>query len=324
MGLDARITLAGTDLSVSRLCLGGNRLGAQLDQAASFALLDAFGACGGNFVDTAHVYANWLPDVERSCSEKTIGRWLAARGAAERFVVATKIGHPALDNPKASRLDAGSLRQDTQEALDHLGLPRLDLVYLHRDDPGRPVDEILGVLEELRREGLICHYGASNWSPSRLQKAQIAASRHGWAGFAANQPEWSLADRNPGSTADDLFAMDSTMLDWHFRSRVTAIPYSAQAKGYFDKLQQGVLDDVTARQYDNPANRARAAVLNGIADRSNATPTQVALHLLIRGPVATVPVIGPRDAAQLESSFGSLALEVPSDDIARFWPSAKA
>ena len=318
MSLEARITLPGTDLSVSRLCLGGNRLGAQLDHAASFSLLDAFAACGGNFIDTAHVYANWLPDVERSCSEKTIGRWLAASGAAG-FVVATKIGHPPLDDPTARRLDAASLRADVAEALAHLGLRRLDLVYLHRDDPARPADEILGVLEELRGEGLVRYYGASNWSPPRLEQAQAAARRHGWAGFSVNQPEWSLADRNPGSAADDLFAMDEAMLDWHVRNRIAAVPYSAQAKGYFDKVMSGALDEVTARAYDNPVNRARAAILNEIAVRSHATPTQVALNVLVQGPVTTVPVIGPRTTDQLQSSFDSLSLPLGSEDLARFW-----
>lgn len=322
MGFDGRIILPGTDLSVSRLCLGGNRLGAQLDHAASCALLDAFATRGGNFIDTAHVYANWLPNIERSCSEKTIGRWLTASGASEEFVIATKIGHPPLDDPTASRLDAASLRMDVEEALTNLGLPRLDLVYLHRDDPTRPADAILGVLEELRREGLIRYYGASNWSPSRLEQAQEAARRHGWPGFSANQPEWSLASRNPGSAPDDLFAMDAAMLDWHVRNRIAAIPYSAQAKGYFDKLRLGALDDVTARGYDNEDNRARGVILNEIAARSNATPTQVALNLLIRGPLTTVPVIGPRNVAQLESSFASLSLTLPGEEITRFWPAA--
>ncbi|MET0743758.1 MAG: aldo/keto reductase [Microvirga sp.] len=323
MSLDARITLPGTGLSVSRLCLGGNRLGAQLDHAASFSLLDAFEASGGNFIDTAHVYANWLPDVERSCSEKTIGRWLAASGATG-FVVATKIGHPPLEDPTTRRLDAVSLRSDVGEALAHLGLPRLDLVYLHRDDPARPADEILGVLEELRSEGLIHHYGASNWSPSRLEQAQAAARRHGWAGFSANQPEWSLAGRNPGSAAGDLIAMDEAMLDWHARNRIAAIPYSAQAKGYFDKVGAGALDEATARAYDNPANRERAAILNEIAVRAHATPTQVALNVLIQNPVTTVPVIGPRTVEQLESSFASLSLSLGSEDLARFRSPAEA
>lgn len=60
-----RIILPGTELAVSPLCLGGNRLGADLDRDQSFALLDAFVAEGGSFVDTAHIYADWLPDVDR-------------------------------------------------------------------------------------------------------------------------------------------------------------------------------------------------------------------------------------------------------------------
>ena len=314
MSVDALITLPGTSLSVSRLCLGGNRLGGQLDHAASFALLDAFIDRGGNFIDTAHVYANWLPDVERSCSEKTIGRWMAARGAT-RLVVATKIGHPQLDNPTLRRLDAMSLRMDVEDALVNLGLPHLDLVYLHRDDPDRPADEILGALEELRSVGLIRYYGASNWSAARLEEAQEAAHRQGWLGFSANQPEWSLALRNPGTAPDDLFAMDRRMYEWHAQHHVAAIPYSAQAKGYFDKVVAAALDEATARAYDNPANRVRADVLSKLALRAGATPTQVALNILTRGPVPTVPVIGPRTIRQIESSFDSLSIELSDDDL---------
>jgi aryl-alcohol dehydrogenase-like predicted oxidoreductase len=311
------VTLPGTSLRVSSLCLGGNRLGAQLDQAASFALLNAFIDRGGNFIDTAHVYANWLPDVERSCSEKTIGRWLSARGAASHVVVATKIGHPPLGNPKLRRLDATSLRTDIEEALVNLGLPHLDLVYLHRDDPDRPADEILGALEEFRQAGLIRYYGASNWSAARLEVAQEVAHRHGWQGFSANQPEWSLAIRNSGSAPNDLFAMDRRMYEWHAHHNVAAIPYSTQAKGYFDKVLTGSLDEATARAYDNPTNRVMADLLNTLALRTSATPTQVALNILTRGQVPTVPVIGPRTVKQIESSFDSLSIEMCEDGLMR-------
>ncbi len=187
---------------------------------------------GGNFVDTAHVYADWLPDVERSCSEKTIGRWLRAR-RPDGLVVATKGGHPRLDAPGRSRLDEASLRQDVSESLSFLGLERLDLFYLHRDDPQRPVGEILGVLETLRREGLIAHYGASNWSTARLAAARDAASRRGWAGFVANQPEWSLARRNPGAVADDLLAMDAEMLGLSPGHRPRRHPLLRPSQGLF-------------------------------------------------------------------------------------------
>jgi aryl-alcohol dehydrogenase-like predicted oxidoreductase len=300
-----RITLPGTGLSVSALCLGGNRLGADLNRDASFALLDAFVAAGGNFIDTAHVYADWLPDVERSCSEKTLGRWREARGVGASVVVATKIGHPRLDRP-GSRLDRDSLRQDVAEAQENLRQERLDLVYLHRDDPTRDAAEILAVLEELRSEGRIAHYAASNWTSARLTESSLAAQDHGWQGFVANQPEWSLATRNPGTAAADLVAMDAMMTGWHRDHGIAAIPYSAQARGYFDKLEYGTLDAVAAKHYDSPANRAKAARLGALARSEGITPTQAMLALFAQAPFPVIPVVGCHTAEQIAASFAGI------------------
>ena len=305
-----RITLPGTKLAVSQLCLGGNRLGGELDRQRSFALLDAFVAAGGNFIDTAHVYADWLPDVERSCSEKTIGRWLASRGGGQEVVIATKIGHPLLGSAGASRLDRDSLRHDVEEARENLGLDALDLVYLHRDDPARPVDDILATLEELRGEGAITHYAASNWSATRLGDASAAAAVHGWQGFVANQAEWSLARRNPGSAASDLRAMDEGMIDWHRRTGAAAIPYSAQARGYFDKVSAGTLDAAGRGAYHNPTNAERAQRLSAVAARYALTPTEAMLAIMRLAPFPVVPVVGCRDAAQVASSFRGITVEI--------------
>jgi aryl-alcohol dehydrogenase-like predicted oxidoreductase len=308
------VTIPGTELAVSRLCLGGNKLGGEFDHDRSFALLDAFVEAGGNFVDTAHVYADWLPDVERSCSEKTIGRWLAARGMAGAIVVATKIGHPRLGSPGCSRLDRASLRQDVFEALDNLGLSRLDLVYLHRDDPTRAAEDILGALEELRQEGRIAHYAASNWTAGRLGEADGAVSRHSWQGFRANQAEWSLASRNPGSVAVDLCRMDADMIRWHRASQIAAIPYSTQARGYFDKSAAGMVDAPTAASYDNPQSRRRARKLGILAGTVGLTPTEAMLALFRLAPFLVIPVVGCRDASQVASSFHGIGADLPRSD----------
>ncbi len=308
--------LPGTALDVSPLCLGGNRLGGELDQDQSFALLDAFVAAGGNFVDTAHVYADWLPGVERSCSERTIGRWLGAHGA--EVVVATKIGHPVLGQPGSTRLDRASLRQDVAEARENLRLDRLPLVYLHRDDPAREAAEILGALEELRAEGAILHYGASNWTAARLREATGAARANGWDGFRANQAEWSLAARNPGTAAADLFAMDAGMIGWHRDTGVAAIPYSAQAQGYFDKLAAGQVAGPAARNYDSAANRARGERLAALAARHGVSPTQAMLALFRLAGFPVVPVVGCRNAEQIEASFHGAELVLSEDEAAPF------
>jgi aryl-alcohol dehydrogenase-like predicted oxidoreductase len=315
MTLAQRIRIPDTDLNVSRLCLGGNRLGGALDQDASFALLDAFVEAGGNFIDTAHVYADWLPGVERSCSEKTIGRWRRSRGEPH-VVIATKGGHPLLADPSVRRLDARSLREDAEASRDHLGVPRSDLYYLHRDDPERPVADILAALEELRQKGVVRHYAASNWSAVRLAEAAKTAAAHGWSGFVANQPEWSLATRNPGSAPADLLALDAAMAAFHARTGTALVPYSAQAQGYFDKAP-GQLTAATARTYDNPRNRALGEVLSEAAARLGGSPTGVMLAAMLRAPFPVIPVVGCRTPGQVRASFASLALPLSQPDADR-------
>jgi len=99
-----------------------------------------------------------------------------------------------------------------------------------------------GVLEECRKDGFIGHYAASNWSAARLEAVHRLSANEGFAGFVANQPEWDFARRNPGSSTEDVLAMDGGMFDLHQRIGLACIPYSSQAKGYFDKALSG--DDV--------------------------------------------------------------------------------
>jgi aryl-alcohol dehydrogenase-like predicted oxidoreductase len=309
-----RITLPKTALSVSRLCLGGNRFGGDLDQDASFTMLDAYVEMGGNFIDSAHVYADWIAGNERSSSEKTIGRWLKSR-KPEGLVIATKGGHPGLAAGAVPRLDGANLRRDLTEALENLGMARLDLFYVHRDDPARPAAEIVAALEGFRREGLIRHYAASNWSTARLEAAEATAAEQGAEGFVANQPEWSLAVRNTASLADDAFVLDAAMAAFHQRTGMAVIPYSAQAKGYFDKAPDR-LTPALARLYDNAANRRTAATLAVLAHRHGASPTEVMLAAMLRLPSPMAPIIGPRTIAQLRSSTTCLRIELNEDEIA--------
>lgn len=320
MTADALIRLPKTELLVSRLCLGGNRFGGGLDEKHGFAVLDAFREAGGNFIDTAHVYADWIPEAERSSSEKMIGRWLRDR-RPDGMVVATKGGHPPLDRPAERRLDAVSLRRDVTEGIAFLGVERLDLFYLHRDDPARPALDTLASLESLRREGLIRAYAASNWSLARLKEAREAAQAQGWPGFAASQAEWCLAERNPATRPADLVTVDAGMIAAHRAWGLAAIPYSAQAKGYFDKVAAGTLDQSSpaARLYDSPESRARANLVRALAAETGATPTQIALAALLRAPFVTVPVIGCGTPGQVQSSMAALTLDVPAAQLDALW-----
>src|SRR5690606_27483631 len=186
-----RVSLPHCSLSVSPVCLGTALFGADIDDRASFALLDRFVAGGGNFIDTARIYSDWLPG-ERHRSERVLGDWLRSRGNRDSVVVATKGAHPDLASPTIPRSSTAEIRADLEGSLRSLGLDVIDLYWLHRDDPSRPVEYFIDLLDGFQREGLIRAFGASNWSADRLRAAHAYASRSGRHGFVANQPMWCL------------------------------------------------------------------------------------------------------------------------------------
>jgi aryl-alcohol dehydrogenase-like predicted oxidoreductase len=308
------LRLPGVDVPIAPLALGANHLGSALDDAASFTLLDRHLDQGGTMIDTALVYADWLPDVERSCSERVIARWLRARGVADRVVIGTKGGHPDLNAPAVSRLDPVSLRSDLQRSLQNLGLSRLPLWWLHRDDPTRPVAEIVEAVEELRAEGLLAAWGVCNWTAERLAAARAMAAERGVAGPIANSAGFALAPPAAGVMAADLVTLGAALTELHTRSQLPLVAYSAQAKGWFDKVRRGTseaLDPI----YDHGESRRVAADLARIADECDATPTEVALGAVGLLPFPTIAVAGPRTPAQLDSCWRAMRL-----DLAEYQP----
>ncbi len=303
------IRLPGVEIAVAPLALGTNHLGSALDDDASFALLDRHLDHGGTMIDTALVYADWLPEVERSCSERVIGRWLRARGVAEQVVVTTKGGHPDLAAPKVPRLDAASLRLDVQRSLDNLGLTRLPLWWLHRDDPARPVAEIVDAVEQLRVEGLLGAWGVCNWTADRLAAAQAVAVEREVTGPIADSAGFALAPPAPGALSADLVTLGPALAELHTRTQLPLVAYSAQAKGWFDKVRtgtSGALDPI----FDHGESRSVAAELAQIADQRQVTPTEVALAAVRLLPFPTIAVAGPRSPAQLDSCWRAMRLDL--------------
>ncbi len=314
--------IPGTDLTPSVLALGTVPIGSKLDQAESFALLDAYVAGGGTFIDTARSYSDWLPG-ERSSSEKTIGRWLAARGGGlrDRLVLATKGGHPPLENMHSGRLSQTEIRSDLEGSLRDLGTERIDLYWLHRDDLSHPVEDIIDTLSAFVQAGQIRSYGASNWSPARIEAANRYARSAGKPEFVANQMMWSLAEANPGSVTDDtLEEMDAATLELHRQTRLTAMPYTSQALGFFGgKYARGAALPSTPaasrvqRTFFNDANFGRLDRVNETAARLGRTPNQVALAYLRAQPFPVFPIIGPRTPDQLADSLAAGDLQLGAE-----------
>ncbi|MEP7294163.1 MAG: aldo/keto reductase, partial [Chloroflexota bacterium] len=231
-----RVQIPATDLSVSPICLGTSGFGASIPEPQAFELLDAFVAQGGNFIDTALIYSDWLP-VPKSITEKTLGTWLRQRGSRAQLVIATKGAHPELATMHIPRLSPAEIISDLNKSLANLQIDTIDLYWLHRDDPQIPVSEIIDSLHQQVEAGKIRCFGCSNWQVDRIAEAQEYAARRGFQGFVANQPMWSLAEPNLDALPDKtLVALDSEGNAFHRRTKLAAVPYTSQAHGFFTKL----------------------------------------------------------------------------------------
>lgn len=316
-----QVSIAQTTLAPSQLCLGASNFGATISQADAFTLMDAFVDHGGNFLDTAEVYANWLPDLPRSISERTIGAWLKARGNRSRILIGTKGAHPNLATMHIARLAPADILHDLHGSLNHLQTDVIDLYWLHRDDPTRPVGEMIDTLAAQVKAGNIRAFGCSNWSTVRMQAALEYATAHGCHGFVANQPMWSLAQPNAAAFGmPGLAAMDDAMFAFHQQSGWAVVPYTSQARGFFQKVAvQGPagLSERDRRAYWNETNARRAMVVQQLAEEHEATPSQIALAYLLQQPITTIPVIGCRTVAQLQDSVGATAITLSAAALAQ-------
>ncbi len=306
-------------MKVSAIALGTGNIGSALDSAASFKLLDLFVDCGGTFIDSARVYAAWIPG-GMGISERTIGQWLRLRKHSSSIVVGTKGGHPDLNAMHVPRLDRAHIISDCEDSLRDLSCDTIGLYWLHRDDETRPVADMLETLEGLMTAGKIRAYGCSNWTPARMQAACEAAHTHHYRGFVANQPMWSLASINPEATPDPTMRwMDVAMRTFHRSSSMAVVPYTAQAHGFFSKAAAdgiAALPEGLRRAYDNPSNHRRLARLQHWADQLQQTVGTMALAYLISQPhFITIPIIGANHPWQLEESLRAADLTLSAEIV---------
>jgi aryl-alcohol dehydrogenase-like predicted oxidoreductase len=308
------VKIPGTDLRVSTICLGTGGLGSSLDRAQSFELLDALVALGGNFVDSAKVYADWLSG-ERSISERTIGRWMKERGNREHMIIGTKGAHPELSTMHIPRLSAADIAHDVVASLEHLQTDYIDLYWLHRDDPSRPAGEIIESLNAHIKSGKLRYIGCSNWRADRIAQANAYAALHGLTGFVADQLLWSLAAINRDGIPDKtLVWMDDELRNYHTQSGLAAIPYSSQANGLFNKMAAGSLP-ATAGMYLDDLNKERLARIQLLANKGGHTITQVVLGYLLSQPFVTIPIVGCHTLDQLADSFSAVDVKLSTDEL---------
>ncbi|WP_327245213.1 aldo/keto reductase [Streptomyces sp. NBC_01320] len=301
--------LGSSDLQVFPLALGGNVFGWTADEAQSFAVLDAYAAAGGNFIDTADAYSAWVPGNEGGESEIVIGKWLAARSDRSDIVVATKVGaHPAYKG-----LSATTIKAAAEQSLRRLGTDHIDLYYTHFDDETVPVEEIITALDQLVKDGKVRAIAASNISPERLQASLDFSEREGLARYVALQPHYNLVSRD---------TYENELQDTAARAGLAAVPYSALASGFLTgKYRPGTSvesarAEKAGRHLESERGRKVLAALDKVAQERGAEIATVALAWLAARPTVAAPIASARTVDQLPALVAVAGLRLTEQELA--------
>jgi aryl-alcohol dehydrogenase-like predicted oxidoreductase len=299
-------TLGRTGTKVSPLCLGAMMFGAwgNEDQDESVRIIHAALDAGINFIDTADVYS-------RGGSEEVVGKALAG-GRRDNVVLATKVHGTMGDDPNEFGNSKRWIRREVENSLRRLGTDWIDLYQIHRPEPDTDIDETLGVLTDLVREGKVRYIGSSTFPPSQIVEAQWVAERRGRERFVCEQPPYSMLVR--GVEADVLPTCE--------RYGMGVIPWSPLAGGWLsgkeDPSKSHRAERIPAR-YDMslPGNQRKLEAvqeLRTVADEAGVTLIELAIAFVIRHPAVTAAIIGPRTMEHLESQLGAADVEL-SDDV---------
>ncbi len=205
------------------------------------------------------------------------------------------------------------------ESLEYLQIDIIDLYWLHRDDVSIPVGEILEALNEQVWLGNIRYFGCSNWTISRIQDALDYAARKNIQAFVANQPLWSLAAADMEAIPDQtLVGMDDEAIAFHNRTKMSVIPYSSQAKGFFSKIERfghEGLSEGDQKVYFSDLNSRRLLRVQALAKKYAVSVNDIALSYLLSQPFVTIPVVGCKTIEQLKSSLKALDVVLSREEL---------
>jgi aryl-alcohol dehydrogenase-like predicted oxidoreductase len=280
------------------------------DQDESVRIIQRAIDAGINFIDTADVYS-------AGESEEIVGK--AITGQRDELVIATKVHGTMGSNPNQQGNSRRWIMQECENSLRRLGTDYLDLYQIHRPDPHIDVDETLGALTDLVRQGKVRYLGSSTFPPSSIVEAQWVAERRQRERFVCEQPPYSMLVRG----------IEAEVLPVCQKYGMGVIPWSPLAGGWLSGRWRVGGSDLTSRRasrlpqrYDlsNPANQAKlqaADALFHLANENGMTLIHMALAFVIQHPAVTSAIIGPRTMEHLESQLGAVDVTVPPEVLAR-------
>jgi aryl-alcohol dehydrogenase-like predicted oxidoreductase len=302
-----------TGVKVSTQCLGAmmfGRLG-NPDQDECLRIINRALDAGINFIDTADVYSHGE-------SEQIVGRAVSSR--RDEVVLATKCFFPMGDDPNRRGGSRRWIMRAVEDSLRRLGTDRIDLYQVHKLDWETDLEETLGALTDLVRQGKVLYLGSSSFPADWIVEAQWAAARRGSERFVCEQSQYSIFARS----------VEQAVLPACQRHRMAMIPWSPLAGGWltgkyrrgerpppgsrFDPDSPFMQGSVSlAEDRDSPVRFDAVDALRGLADQAGISLTALALAFVGSHPAVTSTIVGPRTVGHLEDALAAADVHLDRD-----------
>ena len=306
--------LGRTGLAVSRLCLGTMTFGLQCDEATSVTILDRAFESGVDFIDTSDRYPLGGDDTTVGVTEEILGRWL--RGRRDRVVVATK----CFGRTGPAVWDAGNSRKHILDAVEaslrRLDTDYIDLYQLHGYDPSTPIEETLGALDDLVREGKVRYIGCSNFLTYQLVRAVGRSETLKLVRFDSVQPRYNLLFRQ----------IEREMLPFCAEDGVGVISYNPLAGGLLpgkhdpdtepalgSRFTLGSAGGMYRDRYWHRQEFQTVEALRALAAEAGVSLVTLAVAWAMAHPAVTAPIIGASHPDQLTDSIAAADYRINND-----------
>jgi len=300
--------IGDSGISITPLALGGNVFDWTADEAASFAILDAFVDAGGMMIDTADVYSAWAPGHKGGESEALIGRWLKRDPAKrDKVVIATKVGF-------MTGLAPETIAPSCDASLARLGIGQIDLYYQHKDDESVPLADSLGEFDKLAKAGKIRAIGLSQFTAPRLQQAMDAAAAGGLLKPCCLQTWYNLVERDK---------LEGELRDTALANGLSIFPFYSLANGFLSGKYRTQADLEKSPRGSRSAaflegNGLRVlAELDAIAAETSAALATISLAWIMAQPGIVAALASATNVAQLSELTAALQLTLSPDQLAR-------